>query len=397
MRDFVGTDAVLLDLAIRKRRPPRRVALGVTAAAALVVGALAIRYASPVAATAYPVVAGDVTVTLSAPGELEALRRTAVSATVRERVADIGVDVGDAVSGGQIVARLDRDDALLGHDRAVLEARALLAQRDEAQARLRREAAALDNAAREHGRQAALQARGVASDGALDAKQAEELMAAARVAEAEARLRALDAEIEGAARAVALRADDVRRRALVAPFGGVVVARLRESGDVVSPGEPVLEIVDPASVVLTARFDESVLGRLAADQTGAVTFSAEPGRAHAAAILRIDREVDPETREATARLRLASLPTNWALGQRGRVDLEVATRADALTVPVAALRHRDGDTGVWVLRDGRAVWRPVRFGESIGDRVIVEAGLADGDVALDGATLFPRARVEVAP
>ncbi len=397
MRDFVGTDAVLLDLATRKRRRPRRVALGVTVVAALVLGALAIRYAAPVAATAYPVVAGPVTLTLSAPGELEALRRSAVSATVRERVAEIGVDVGDAVTGGQTVARLDRDDALLAHDRAVMEARALLAQRDEAQARLGRETAALDHAARERGRQASLQARGVASDGALDAKQAEELMAAARVAEAEARLRALDAEIEGAGRAIALRADEVGRRTLAAPFGGVVVAKLRESGDVVSPGEAVLEIVDPASVVLTARFDESVLGRLAADQTGLVTFSAEPGRAHAAAILRIDREVDAETREATARLRLASLPTNWALGQRGRVVLDVATRADALTVPVAALHRRDGETGVWVLRDGRAAWRPVRLGESLGDRVIVEAGLQDGDVALDGVRLFRGARVAVAP
>jgi hypothetical protein len=65
----------------------------------------------------------------------------------------------------------------------------------------------------------------------------------------------------------------------------------------------------------------------------------------AAARARAPPPVRPATREATARLRPARLPTTWALGQRGRVVLGVATRAEALTVRVATRHHRGGGTG----------------------------------------------------
>lgn len=400
MRDLVHDEPAPLTAKRPPRAPRARRSglVGVVLAAIAVVGlAGGVRYGVPVDAVPYKLSAGTFDVEVRGPGLLEAERHAVLGATLPGRVAALPVDVGDRVTKGSPVALLEATEAEIDLAHATEQARALAHQVTEAEAKLRQEEATLRRHRRELARQEELLTRQVISEGALDIALAERDAADARVAEAAARIARLTAELSGAHRLVDQRREALAQTIVKAPFDGVVVARTHEVGDVVSAGGAIVEIVDPKTLILSTRLDESQIARVAAGQGASVRFVSEPEREHAATVHRIGREVDPETREFVLELALGSLPANWAIGQRGSASVTIGQERDVLTLPTELVAHREGEAGAWVLQDGRARWRPVDFGPSADGQVMVLAGLREGDTALDGATLYRGVRVEARP
>lgn len=400
MRDLVHEDAgsLVTTRLKRRRRSQRPLLLWL-----LVAGALAAamvggwRYGRPIPATPHLASIGAFHTVLKGPGTLEARQRSVLSTTVQGRLEAVPFEVGDPVPAGTALATLEAEDAEITLAHAREQARAATHRIAEAKAQLRREEAALARAERERTRQQALHARGVISEGAHDIAEAEHDASVAGVAEARARIDRLEAELEVARQTVALRTEDVSQTVITAPYSGVVVAKSRERGDVVAPGAAILELVDPESLVLTVRLDESQMASIAPGQQAEIRFESEPERAHPAAVRRISRLVDHETREFTVELTLQSLPKNWALGQRGSAEIRVDSRDDIVSVPNRTARHRDGAPGVWVLEGGRARWTPLAFGEGSGSAVEVRSGLDGGETVLDGPRLYDGMRVELRP
>lgn len=400
MRDGVDeSDTVLVS-----KRPParprsnRRLLIGSAAAVcvALMIAA-GVRYGAPIDASAHVVSAGAFHVALKGPGTLNALRKTTLSTTVQARLREVRVDVGDVVRADEVVARFEDHGAQVDLAKAILQTRTSAHQIEEATAQLRREEALFAGAAREFARRRTLHARDVASEGVLDVARADRDAASARVLEAQARVGRLLAEFDVAHATVELRREAFEQTVITAPFDGVVLSKSHEIGDVVAPGAAIVELVDPCSLMVGARFDESQMAGLREGQVATVTFASEADRAHTAVVRRINPEVDPETREFTVDLALGSLPMNWALGQRAAAEIGIATTPDAVAVPATFLKRRNGAFGVWVLRNGRAAWRPVTPGATSGGRIHVTSGLEEGETVLTGDTLYRGVRVEIRP
>ena len=110
-----------------------------------------------------------------------------------------------------------------------------------------------------------------------------------------------------------------------------------------------------------------------------------------ASIVAVDSRVNPETRNATVRARIASADRALGPGASVRVSVPQGPMQDAVVVPVAALRKGPGGDHVFVLAAGkegetRAVVRPVRAGEVIGDEVVILEGIEVGEqVATSGS------------
>jgi len=400
MRDVIeNSEPMLLTARPPARRRPRHRFPVLAALAICTVAAIAgaVRYGVPVEATAHVVAAGPFPVIIDGPGTLEALSQTIVTTSRQGRIVALDVELGDHVSSGAAVARLEDDDlrADLAHARE--QARAAAHGVAEARAMLDREAALLRRYERELDRQVQLAARTVISNDALDLARADRDAAVARVAEAEARIARLAAEAAAAERLVDLKAEAAAETVIAAPYDGIVTSRERSAGDVVGPGAAIFEIVDPRTIIFTARIDESQMARLAGGQEAGVRFASDPGRDYPATLSRIGREVDRETREFTIDFTLDSLPPNWALGQRGSVDIRVETKPEAMALPGEAIRRRDGAFGAWVLKNGRAAWRPLVLGAASGSRVEIVSGLAPGETVLSGPTLYPGMPVEPRP
>jgi HlyD family secretion protein len=61
------------------------------------------------------------------------------------------------------------------------------------------------------------------------------------------------------------------------PLNGVVVMRDRNVGDLLSPGTSLMQIVDPATIIISARFDESVMDTIEPGQTTIISPRARIG------------------------------------------------------------------------------------------------------------------------
>ncbi|HEX6592449.1 MAG TPA: efflux RND transporter periplasmic adaptor subunit, partial [Moraxellaceae bacterium] len=72
-------------------------------------------------------------------------------------------------------------------------------------------------------------------------------------------------------------------------------------------------------------------------------------------------------------------------GQFVRVSVSGISRPNAFTVPQKAVQQGPRGTFVWLVKDGKALQRPVQTGEWSGDNWVIRQGLENGDqVIVDG-------------
>ena len=167
-----------------------------------------------------PVQVREVEQTYSAEGVVEAVRQSTVSAQISGRVKEINFEVGDKVNKGQVILRIDEREAtqaLAGSQ----------AQAQEAQA-------ALQNAKINYERSQQLFEQKYISQAGLDKALADYKIAQAQASASEAC--AQQTELTHAYTTV------------IAPYSGVVSARLVEMGEMVTLGKPLLTGFDPAQM-----------------------------------------------------------------------------------------------------------------------------------------------------
>jgi HlyD family secretion protein len=363
-----------------RRRQGRRWLL---IAAAGLAAALAWRYGVPARAEAIEVRPVPFTRTVSGPALLDALVKVDVGARIPGRVAEVLADEGDQVAAGALLVRLDTGDA--GHLFAQAEAQTGAARRAVTEAEADRDAAeaALLRAQADFRRKEELLPRGFTTRAEFDAARStldQAVATAERTRSAVLRARDQLTAAEAGARGTGVRLGDT---AIVVPVAGVITDRMHNVGDVVAAGTPILRLVDPASLVLSARFDESVMAQIVPGQAAEIRYVSYPGRVFRGTVRRIGRSVDATTREFAVELTPAELPPHWAIGQRAMVTLATGTSPATITVPQEVLAPRGGQAGLWVAEGGtRARWRPVQLGAAADGRIEVREGLQAGDVVL---------------
>ena len=325
----------------------------------------------------------------SAPATLDALTKATVAARVQGRIALVARDVGDQVRAGELLVRLDEAELRGNFENAVAAETVARRGIELARAEHARAEAALANASAQFERAQRLKDQGWTSGADFDTKRAALRSAEADVTRATAAITQAEAQADAAAATVRTQRVRLEDAEVRAPFDGIITQRSANAGDVVGPSNAVLELAAPESLIMTARFDESAMGRLAPRLTASVRFHSAPERRHAATIIRVGRRVDGETREVTADLRLDAPPAHWALGQRADVRVILGRSEDTLAVPSRLVVWHDRRPHVWVLAEGRARLRTVVLGETGGDRIAIRAGLSPGEHVLEPARLYP--------
>jgi len=179
-----------------------------------------------------------------------------------------------------------------------------------------------------------------------------------------------------------------------APHEGVLVLKRSWRGEPVRVGDTVwdnqmlAEIPDLARMQAEVYVLEADAGGLAPGKPATVTLESLPGVEHAASIARVDSLARPRFRGSPVQFFGVTLtldrtdPDVMKPGQRVRALLRLDGRAQALTVPRQAVFERDGKTVVYRKGRGGAGFEPatVTLGPSGAGRVVIESGLAPGDV-----------------
>lgn len=375
------------DVALRWLRRATKLVLVAAALAAVIFWFL---YA-PVRVTHHRIERGVMASEVMGTGTLEARVQATISPKIAGRVEKVSVDQGDRVSAGQPLVRLD--DAELRQQVAIAEA-SLAASRaavERIETDRERTAAVLDQARKEHDRVQTLASRDAATRQSLDRAAEALAVAQAGLAQSDASIAEAEKEVVAAEKTLEYhraRLDDTR---IAAPFEGLIVARHRESGDVVVPGSPVLTLISTEELWVSAWVDETAIDELAPGQLARVVFRSEPDRHYSGSVTRIGREIDRETREFIVEVRVLELPKNWAVGQRAEVYIETGQTEKAVLIPAQAVVWQEGEPGVYVDSGGRAAWRPIELG--LRNREIVEAvqGVGPGEVVV--TPVDPKARL----
>ena len=143
-----------------------------------------------------------------------------------------------------------------------------------------------------------------------------------------------------------------------------------------------------------------VAAGLGARDSVAVSLAGD-ARSFAARIVAIDARVNPTTRNALVRARIANGTATPPPGASVRVLVPVGPARQAVVVPVSAVRKGPGGDHVFMIstaQDGttRAHLRPVRVGTMIGDEIVIEDGLDAGDQVAASGSFKLRDAVRVA-
>lgn len=353
----------------------------------VLLGALAglgwLRYAQPVPVAGLRIEPGPQPWIVRGPGLLDATNRVIVTARSQGRLTLVTVQRNDVVGRGQVLAELDMADLRNQLDAARADAEAADQGVEVARSMAAKAQAERERLVRDNDRRSRLSSSGVVSRAEVDTLQSQLRQAEAELAAALTSITRAESQRRSAAatqQAILVRVEEGSIRS---PLDGVVISRERNVGDVVLPGAPIMQLVEPASIIVSARFDESTMGVLRAGQRAEVSFVSAQRHQYSGQVLRIGRLVDEETREFTVEVVLDELPEHWALGQRGTVAVQTEVESSRPFVPQHFVRREDGRAGLWFFEAGRARWRPVRLGFTSGPLVEVLEGASHGDVVLE--------------
>ena len=167
-----------------------------------------------------------------------------------------------------------------------------------------------------------------------------------------------------------------------APFGGLVVDRQREAGDIAVPGSAILTVISTDMLWISAWVDETEMSKLSASQSARIAFRSQPDHDYPGTIIRLGKQADRETREFVVDVQVFQLPENWAVGQRAEVFIETHRQDNALTIPSSALHRRKNEDGVFVIDNGTARWKVVTLGVRGRESAEVLQGVSESDVVL---------------
>jgi len=295
------------------------------------------------------------------------------------RLAEVRVNVGDAVRRGQVLARFTPD--LLQADVAQMRAQVAEAEAALAEAQV--------NAKR---------ARELESSGALSDQQINQFLTAERTAQARLDAQRAQARVQG------LRLGQTQ---VLAPDDGVISARSATVGAVLPAGQELFRMIRQGRLEWRAEVPAADLARLKPGLPASVTPVG--GATIAGKVRMVAPTVDPQTRNGLVFVDLApSREARAGMFARGEFDVG---RGEGLTLPQSAVLTRDGFS--YVLRvgtDARVVETKVTVGQRVGDRIEITGGLppearvvasglsflSDGDTVrvVDAATPAATARMQ---
>jgi len=171
---------------------------------------------------------------------------------------------------------------------------------------------------------------------------------------------------------------------------------LVEPGQIVQPGRALLGWALVGPLQLVAQVDVRYLGQLQIGQLADVLADAYPSQRFRARVLSISPLVDAQRGAVEVKFSLPEgRPEFLREDMTLSVEVETARRAQALVLPVAALRGDDSSPSVWCVRDGRVEARQVRLGLRTLEAVEILDGLREGEQVLIGPAPAPGRRVRV--
>jgi HlyD family secretion protein len=169
------------------------------------------------------------------------------------------------------------------------------------------------------------------------------------------------------------------------PVSGQVAQLFVTEGSLVARDAPIISVVDLSSLDLEARLPEAMARGLPIGSVAEATFY---GATHKARVVAVSPEV--VRGEVATRLQFAGTqPIGLRQGQHVVVRVVLEHRANTLIIPLGPYLEEFGGKYLYVVSNGKAVRKPIRFGSVSSDSVEILSGLSEGErVVISGSGDF---------
>lgn len=316
-------------------------------------------------------------------GTVEARLSYAIGPTQAGRVLTVLADQGDTVQAGQILGEIDPvdlDQRLLSASAAVAKAQSAMAA-SEAQVR---DAYSRNNLAQTNAKRYSdlLSAQAISQELA-DTKQNEASASQAALDAAQASLATAREEIS---RSISDRDAIMILRTnfqLISPAQGIIVSRDAEPGTTVVAGQSVFHLIDPQTLWVRTRIDQSRFYGIAVGQSAAIVLRSRPDAPISGRVTRLEVQGDNVTEERFVNVSFNELPSIIPLGELAEVTIDLPPVNNALVVPTAAVKRLNKQDGVWIADNGRLKFQPITIGaQSLDGKTQIIAGLSTDDAVV---------------
>ena len=314
---------------------------------------------------------------LNASGYVVAQRKAAVASKITGRLVFLGVEEGNRVKKGEVIARLENDDAKAAVQRAKADVKV-------AHFNLQQSQAELDDAILDFNRKKELVGKEIIPQSQYDAAEARYKKAKAAVSANRATLRASEAGLKEAQ--VLLEYTIIR-----APFDAVVLTKDADIGDIVTPigaaadaKAAVVTIADMKSLQVEVDVSESNIGQVKVGQPCEIQLDALPNDRFRGVVHMIVPTADRSKASILVKVAFIDkdpriLPEMSAkvafLSRQITADEEKPLTA----LPSGAVVTRDGKTLAFVVKNNRALETPVHLGRKLDAMVEILNGVEVGD------------------
>jgi len=380
--------------------------------------------------------ARDLEAVVSASGKVQAKRFVDISADTMGRVVNLAVNEGDHVTKGQFLLQIDPRNLTTAVTRGEAGLAAARSQLQQFRALVESAKVQLAQATDTLRRQEDLWQRGLTTKEAYDRAVTDKRLTESSLAEREQQVETQERRISQELATVESARYDLSKVRIEAPFDGIVTRRNIEEGETVvigtmnNAGTVLLTIADLSVIEAEVEVDETDIPSLAFGQPTKITIDALPDREFTGRVTEIGNSPIQTTasggaRQATNFMVVVTLDEEIPEVRPGftcTADITTATRQQAVAVPIQATTVRevrldkDGQVvrepetdrrrrsvstgvsaeelpdgqrleeveGVFVVRDGKAVFTPIKTGIA-GDKYFeVLEGLKAGDEVITG-------------
>jgi len=208
---------------------------------------------------------------------------------------------------------------------------------------------------------------------------------AQRAAAASARLEAVRAQTEAARAQESGAHTMLGYTRLVAPFAGVVTARMADPGTLALPGVPLLQVDQAGALQLQATVDESAIGAIHKGMKAQVAIDGASSADVAGTVEEIDPAADPASHSFLVKINLPS-SSHLRAGMYGTAEFANGVRP-AIVIRRSAVVSRGSLVCAYVLdAQGIAQLRYLTLGAQQGNLVEVLSGISPGEKLVDDPT-----------
>src|SRR5436190_453064 len=295
-----------------------------------------------------PVVHAPVNRELAVVGNLVGDQTVSVVPKTAGRMQEITVKLGDRVTRGQRIARIEDQEIR----EQVKQAEAAL---EVGKATIRQREADLELAKTNVERSRNLFQRQLLPQQTLDDAEAKYQSAQAALDLARAQNNQSQARLDE------LRVT-LENTIITSPVNGFVARRTADPGAYVSANAPIVDVVDIVHVRLGANIVEKDLKQVGVGAMARVEVDAFPGESFMGRIARVSPVLDPQTRTAPLEVEIANDQYRLKPGMYARVGIITESHPEALVVPTKAVVDANGTRGVYLAVNNVAQFHAVKIG-----------------------------------